>query len=142
MSEETKIRFATESDIKFLAPNVYVSEKVLKRKIESQEFIVAERDGKLVGFIELEYLWSLVPFIALIRVLPEQRERGIGKRLLKFAEEFLISEGHKEIYSSSQEDENAPQKWHKHVGFNECGKIDGINEGIGEIFFCKTLGRS
>lgn len=142
MSGEIDIRFAVDRDTRFLSPNVYIREEVLRRKIEWQEFIVAEKGGESVGFIELEYLWSLVPYMALIKVLPEHREKGIGKRLLEFTEEFLVSKGHKELYSSSQENEAAPQKWHKHVGFSECGKIEGINEGVGEVFFCKSLGEN
>ena len=36
-------------------------------------------------------------------------------------------------------DEPAPQSWHRHMGFAECGVISGLNEGIGEIFFVKDL---
>jgi len=39
-------------------------------------------------------------------------------------------------------DEPEPQAWHRHMGFVECGIINGINEnGIGEVFFRKTPGK-
>lgn len=139
MSSEVTIRFATEKDFDFLNPNIYISEEILKRKIEWQEFIIAEIDENSVGFLQLEFLWSLVPYIALIKVLPEYRRKGVGKKLLEFTEDFLRQKGHQMIYSSSQADETEPQEWHRHVGFEECGFIAGINEEIGEIFFRKKI---
>lgn len=139
MSSEIIIRFAKQSDFDFLNSNVYISDKILNRKIEWQEIIVAEKDEVLLGFLQLEYLWSLVPYIALIRVLPEYQQQGVGRKLLGFTEAFLLENGHKEIYSSSQVDEAKPQEWHRHVGFEECGIISGINEGIGEIFLRKKI---
>lgn len=87
----------------------------------------------------MEYLWSLVPYIALIRVIPEGRGKGVGKKLLEFTGSFLREKGHEMIYSSSQADEPEPQKWHRQAGFEECGMIAGINKGIGEVFFRKRL---
>jgi len=52
----------------------------------------------------------------------------------------LCDQGFDVLYSSSQVDEPKPQAWHRHMGFEECGVINGINQGdIGEIFFRKRL---
>lgn len=140
MDASCTIRLAGEGDLGFLMWHVHIRADIVRRKIGCGEFLVAERGGEeLLGLIQLEYLWSKVPFIALIRVLPQHRRRGIGKLLLGRIEDRLRAEGHKTIYSSSQADEPEPQQWHRHVGFAECGFISGINEGIGEIFFCKEL---
>lgn len=139
MSSEIKIRFAKKSDLEFLNSNVYISGEILLRKIELQEIIITEKNGVQAGFLQLEYLWSLVPYIALIKVLPEYQRQGIGKKMLEFTESFLREKKYKKLYSSSQANEPNPQEWHRHVGFEECGIITGINEEIGEIFFCKNL---
>ena len=132
-------RFAQPGDLDFLRPK-YVTDAITLRKIEWQEIAVAERDNSLVGHIWLEYLWSMVPYVSLIWVLPEHRRQGIGKALLNFTESFLHSKGHDALYSSSQANEPEPQAWHRHMGFEECGIIAGINDGgIGEIFFRKNL---
>ncbi|MGI8669438.1 MAG: GNAT family N-acetyltransferase, partial [Aridibacter sp.] len=112
MSSEVKIRFANKSDFDFLNSNVYVSDEILQRKIEWQEIIVAEKNDVQIGFLQLEYLWSSVPYIALIKVLPEFQRQGVGKKLLEFTESLLRENGHKEIYSSSQANEPQPQQWH------------------------------
>ena len=76
---------------------------------------------------------------ALIQVLPEYRRQGVGKALLRFIEAFLRDAGHEALYSSSQADEPEPQAWHRYMGFEECGFIAGINDGVGEVFFRKSL---
>ena len=148
MSDEIVIRFARLDDLDFAHQDGYITAKVLKSKTEAQlalnpdcieDVVVAEWNGKLVGYVRLEYLWSIVPYISLIRVLPEYRRQGIGKALLRFIETFLREVGHEVLYSSSQADEPEPQAWHRHLGFVECGFIAGINDGVGEVFFRKSL---
>jgi ribosomal protein S18 acetylase RimI-like enzyme len=114
--------------------------EVIQRKVEQREIIVAEKAGQLVGYLRLEYLWSLVPYIALIWVVEDQRCQGIGKALLRHLENVLREQGRTALYSYSQANEPEPQAWHRRAGFEECGFIAGINgEGIGEIFFRKDL---
>ena len=140
MTEEIIVRFATLDDLDFVARDHYVPTEVVRRKIEQQEVIVAERRGSPVGYARLEYLWSRVPYIALIWVLPEHRRQGAGKAMLRFMEDYLRENGHQQLFSSSTVDEAEPQAWHRHVGFEECGLIGGINDGgVGEVFFRKRL---
>ena len=134
-------RFATAADASAVTPHTYVSEAVVRRKTELNEFVVAVSNNELLGFLQLEYLWSKVPYIALIRVFAEHRRMGLGKGMLGFLEDFLRDGGHARLYSSSQADEPEPQEWHRHVGFEECGSIRGINDGIDEIFFCKEFSK-
>ena len=148
MSDEIAIRFARVDDLDFAYQDGYIPAEALKRKIEGQlalnpnrieDVVIAEWNGKRVGYVRLEYLWSIVPYVSLIQVLPEYRRQGVGKALLRFIETFLRDAGHEALYSSSQADEPEPQAWHRHVGFEECGSIVGINDGIGEVFFRKSL---
>src|SRR5215216_5610495 len=98
-------RFAISSDLDFVRQDQYLLPEIVRRKIEWREVIVAEFDDSLAGYLRLEYLWSKVPYIALIRVLPEYRGRGVGRGLLAFVERFLRAEGHTALYSSSQANE-------------------------------------
>ena len=134
------VRLATRADLDFVSADGYISKETVARKIDWGEVVIAEIDGQRAGYLRLEYLWSIVPFIALIWVIPEQRRQGIGQAMLAFASDVLRQKGHDTLYSSSQADEPAPQAWHRHMGFEECGLIAGINEGgIGEVFFRKQL---
>ena len=102
MSERIVIRFARLDDLDFAYQDGYITAKILKSKIEAQlalnpdcieDVVIAEWNGKRVGYVRLEYLWSIVPYIALIRVLPEYRRQGVGKALLRFIETFLRDAG-------------------------------------------------
>jgi GNAT superfamily N-acetyltransferase len=134
-------RLAHPPDLDFVQQDGYISADLVRQKIDRQEVFVAECNGTLVGYARIEYLWSLVPYLALITVLPSHRRQGVGRAMLRAMEEFLRAGGYVAFYSSSQADEPEPQAWHRHMGFEECGIISGINDGgVGEIFFRKSLG--
>lgn len=139
LTEHGTIRFASVEELEFLTQQVYISAEAVERKVEWNEFLVAETHGEIVGFLQLEYLWSAIPYIALIRVVSDHKRKGIGKGMLHFLEDQLRKSGHKMLYSSSQANEPEPQEWHRLVGFEECGIITKINDGIDEIFFRKPL---
>lgn len=61
-------------------------------------FVVAEVDGALVGFAALSYLWTLerggrAAWLDELYVLPEQRGRGLGQRLLDAALAAAAADG-------------------------------------------------
>jgi N-acetylglutamate synthase-like GNAT family acetyltransferase len=135
-----QVRFAGLHDLPFVSQDGYIPPQVVVRKIEAREVILVEIDGQPVGYLRLEYLWSLVPYIALVTVEPAYRRMGAGKAMLGFVNQFLAEAGHKWLYSSSQADEPEPQAWHRHMGFQDCGIIAGINEGgVSEVFFRKAV---
>jgi len=136
------VRFAEIKDLDFCVKSdySYVSKDVLKRKIREKAVILAEVDGKPVGYLRIEYLWLKIPYLSVIGVGEEYQRKGVGTAMIKFLEQHLRKCGHKVLYSSSQADEPGPQAWHRKIGFEECGFIAGINEGgVGEIFFRKIL---
>jgi len=117
-----------------------ISEAVLDHKMHNKEIVVAELDGQIVGYLRLEYLWSKIPYIALIRVDQSHRSKGCSRAILNFVEQQLIKQGYKLLLSSSQGAAPLLQQWHCAMGFEECGVINGINpNGVGEIFFRKLL---
>ena len=140
MNEDLCVRFAKTDELHFVSQDGYIPASIVARKIESNEVILAEINGQPVGYLRLEYLWSIVPYIALITVLPSQQRHGVGKAMLDFTAAYLAENGHEWLYSSSQADEPEPQSWHRRMGFQDCGVITGINQdGISEIFFRKKI---
>ncbi|WP_158602158.1 GNAT family N-acetyltransferase [Cohnella endophytica] len=139
-NKDYNVGFATLNEISDIAEwDQALSSAQILWKLQHNEIIIARKDERIVGFIRLEYLWSKYPYIGLIRVERDRQRQGVGKQLLAFAENHLASRGLNRLYSSSQVDEAEPQQWHRHVGFKECGIINGINDGIGEILFVKEL---
>ena len=134
------VRFANLKDLEFVSQDQFIPVEVVARKIEWREVIIAEVDGKPVGYLRLEYLWSIVPYIALITVDPAHRQMGVGRAMLDFTLGYLSENNHEWLYSSSQADEPEPQAWHRHMGFQYCGIITGINEGgVSEVFFRRKI---
>jgi N-acetylglutamate synthase-like GNAT family acetyltransferase len=139
--EQPKSRFTTLTDLDFVSQDKHIPTEKVAHKIHQNEVIVSELEGQLVGYLRLEYLWSLVPYIALITVEDAYRRMGVGKSLLAFSAKYLAEHDHLWLYSSSQADEPEPQAWHRHMGFKDCGIIAGINAGgVSEIFFRKAIG--
>lgn len=134
------VRRAEQADLEFVSQDGYIKPETVGLKIERGEVIVVEVDAEPGGYLRLEFLWSVQPYISLIRVLERQRGRGLSRALLEYLESELRGDGHTALYSSSQVDEAEAQGWHRHMGFEECGMITGLNEGgVGEVFFRKAL---
>ena len=154
-----KVRFAELKDLDFCIEHDFhyvdafrgtlFMEKYLRGKIEAKELILAEVDGKPVGYLRLEYLWLIRPYLGDIFVNEKYRRKGVGTAMIEFLEEHLVKHkahkvhkrnGHAFLYSSTEVFVMESQKWHRAVGFEECGIIASLNEGgIGEIFFRKKL---
>jgi L-amino acid N-acyltransferase YncA len=137
---ETSVRFAEPADLAVVLSQNYIPAERMARLIEQRQVVVAEQAGMPVGYACLDFLVVTTPFLGIIRVFDDYRRRGVGQAILRFLEEHLRALGHETLYSSSQADEPEPQAWHRRVGFEECGFIDGLNRGgVGEVFFRKRL---
>ncbi len=136
------VRPATIDDLDFASQDGHIPREVVSDKIGRNEIVVAILEGHRVGYARVEFLWSTVPFLSLIWVLESYRWQGVGAAILAHLEARFSAEGHAALFSSSQADEPEPQAWHRRQGFEDCGRIDGINDnGIGEVFFRKALTR-
>lgn len=124
----------TDLDLLQTSGHVHLPESILRRKIEWYEVVIAIVDDAPIGYLYLDYLWSIVPFIAMIWVLDEHRHQGVGKELLRFVETQARAQGQNILYSSSQLDEPEPQAWHRHMGFEECGILAVITMGREKFF--------
>ncbi|MBT3299512.1 MAG: GNAT family N-acetyltransferase [Candidatus Marinimicrobia bacterium] len=140
MIQDIHIRFAIESDFEYLHWQYPLKDEILLHQIRSRYIMIAELKGQQVGHIRYELLWGHLPFLSLIMVKSKFRKQGIGKELLSFLEDVLRLHEHPYYISSSVENEPAPQKWHRHMKFQEVGLLSDINDnGDGEIFFRKSL---
>jgi GNAT superfamily N-acetyltransferase len=137
------VRIAKPNDLAFVSRDGHVSSEKVERMIADGRVYVATRNGEPVAYARMEYLWSKIPYLALIWVLEQHRRCGVGRALLLRIEQDAQAAGNEYLYSSSQANEPEPQAWHRRMGFAECGFIAGINrDGIGEVFFRKPLGKA
>lgn len=136
-----KIRFATLKDLdNCVTLDLHNNKNFIQRKIEEKEVIVCENeDQTIIGCLKFEYLWTHMPFIGYIIVKDEFRKLGIAKNILNYFENYLSKKGYNFILSSTMSNAVKSQNWHIKMGFNECGHISGINNGIGELFYRKNI---
>ncbi len=134
------VRLATEDDLPWLAQHDgHVNAARLGPKIPAGEIAVAELDGKRVGLLRLDHLWSTEPFVALVRVLEPARRQGVGRALVAFVADRARAGGADVLLSSTTAGEDEPQAWHRAVGFTECGGFERPNDEPGEVFFQLVL---
>lgn len=118
----------------------WTQEERLLRKIYAGEVLIGSEGPEDLGYVRLGYLWAWHPFIELIVVDERARGRGVGTAMLRGLEDRLRAEGARVLFSSSQANEPAPQRWHRRAGFRETGTLHGANwDGSDEIFFRKEL---
>ena len=135
-----KVRLVKPSDLDFIDQESHLSREKKLAKIRQGEVLLLIVNDEPVGHLWFDFLWSEIPFIELIRIQETHRKKGLSRALLGFLETHLKNMGYDILYSSSQLDEPEPQAWHRQMGFEECGMINGLNEGgIGEVFFRKSL---
>jgi aminoglycoside 6'-N-acetyltransferase I len=101
---------------------------------------VAEADGRLVGFLELDYRKyapgcksSPVPFIEGWYVEPWLQGRGIGRALIEAAEAWARAAGHHEIASDAEIENADGIAAHVALGYEEVERIVCFRKSLGNI---------
>ena len=96
----------------------------------SETVLVAERDGALVGFVELSLRAyaegcesSPVAYLEGWYVAPNARGSGVGRALLRAAEEWGRSRGCSEFASDAEAENTASAEAHRASGFEEVSLI-------------------
>ncbi len=93
-----------------------------------------------MGVIAYTMFWEELPFLTLIKLLPEYRLRGFGREAIALFEEELKKLGFCALLVSTQTDEEA-QHFYRKAGYRECGCLilDGALKQPMEMFFIKSF---
>ncbi len=86
--------------------------------------------SSLVGFAEISIRSdhvegtrvSPVPYLEAWYVEPNYRGKGIGRALIKAAEDFSLQKGYSELASDTGVNDKASIEIHKKIGFKEVGR--------------------
>jgi aminoglycoside 6'-N-acetyltransferase I len=99
--------------------------------------LVAELDGQVVGFLELDFrsyapgcASSPVPFIEGWYVDAAMQGQGIGRALVQAAEERARAAGHQEIASDSEITNDGSIAAHRALGFQEIERIVCLRKSL------------
>ncbi len=106
----------------------------------SREVYLADVKDEIVGFIVLIMSGPLVGYIQTVAVTPEWRNKGIGSRLLKFAEDRIFSQAPNVFMCVSSFNKKA-QGLYQRLGYEEIGELkDYIVPGHSEMLLRKSIG--
>jgi aminoglycoside 6'-N-acetyltransferase I len=104
--------------------------KYFAQRLDVPTIFVAEADGRLVGFLELDYRKyapgcssSPVPFIEGWYVEPAMQRRGIGRALVEAAEARARAMGHHEIASDTGIENGDSIAAHRALGYEEIERV-------------------
>lgn len=109
-------------------------------KDPSREVYLGFAKDEIVGFIIFLMRGPLVGYIQTVAVKPEWRNKGIGSKLLEFAEEKIFTRTPNVFMCVSSFNKKA-QKLYKRLGYEVISELkDYIVSGHSEILLRKTIG--
>jgi ribosomal-protein-alanine N-acetyltransferase len=143
---------ATDEDVRACADIITTSEpwitlgrtteqaQRILRDREVQEVHVAVHEGAVVGFVILVMKGAFVGYLRTIAVRADWRSRGLGQRLIKFAEERIFRESPNVFLCVSSFNPRA-RSLYERLGYEPVGELrDYIVRGHSEWLMRKTLG--
>lgn len=116
-----EIRRAERKDKEcWFALDKHISEEEFYCKADNGMAYVIWEGDNLAGVFRWNLFWDNIPFVTLIYLKEEQREKGIGKEVMQFWEKEMKEKGYKVVMTSTQVDE-AAQHFYRKIGYKDCG---------------------
>jgi len=137
--EQCTVRYAVLEDEAWIRINDdLLRSDLIRRKISTKEVLLAELCGVPTGLLRFSYLWDTVPFMNLLFIVEEHRERGIGSKLVTSWEEMMKADGYQYVMTSTQADETA-QHFYRKLGYRDCGSFLYPGQTPLELLLTKEL---
>ena len=105
-------------------------------KVKKGLVFVIRKDAAIIGAIVLENRESYL-YLGNLAVSPEHQGKGVGRRLLKFAEEEAVRRGFSEIRLFTNEKAWENIAIYNKYGYKETGRKE--ESGFKRVYFTKTL---
>ncbi len=134
-----KFEYASELNFQFILDNDrHISKELIRTKLKENEILVARsQDSKIIGWLRFGYFWDNTPFMNMLYINENYRNKGIGKDLVKFWEIEMKNKGYKLLMTSTLSNEQA-QHFYRKLGYKDSGSILLENEPL-EIIFTKNV---
>jgi [ribosomal protein S18]-alanine N-acetyltransferase len=106
----------------------------------TRETYVARDGGQLIGFLIICMTGAFVGYIQTICIHPQHRGRGLGSRIVEFAEQRILSEV-PNVFMCVSSFNHAARRLYQRLGYEVVGELpDYIVTGHSEILLRKTTG--
>jgi len=116
-------RVARTADLPWLREvDGHASSDSLRDIVAARRVMIAEVDGKLVGFLRWGLFWDQVPFMNLLWVLPDRRGQGVGTALVGAWEKSRLAAGHDLVLTSTMSNERS-QHLYRRLGYVDTGAL-------------------
>ncbi|KWX88103.1 GNAT family acetyltransferase [Paenibacillus riograndensis] len=135
-----RIVFATDSDYEYIRNrDHHISESLILSKIKENEiYILRSQDESNIGWMRYGYFWDNTPFMNMIWVDEQYRDKGAVQQVVFFWEEQMKKKGLNRIMTSTQSDEGAKHFYRK-LGYKDAGCLILDTQPL-EILLAKNLG--
>lgn len=105
----------------------------------SREVYLAVRDNEILGFVVLVMIGAFIGYVQSIYTAPEWRRKGIGSKLMSYAESRIFRETPNVFICVSNFNEGA-QRLYRRLGYEIIGELkDYLVSGKSEILMRKTI---
>jgi len=132
------INIALKSDYDFIVDrDKHVNKELVKRKIEDQEIYILQEADKKIGWMRFNYFWDNTPFLNMIWIDEEYRNKGKGKEVVLFWEDQMKQRGFELVMTSTLANEDA-QHFYRRLGYRDSGCLLLENEPL-EIILTKRI---
>ena len=109
---------------------------LVQAAMDRGQLLVAPDGDAVVGTLAFRTDWFACTFVTLVSVLPDERRKGVARRLFEAVE--AVSPGPR-LFSSTEETNVPAIRMHRALGFVESGYIDNLPQGYRELLFFKRL---
>jgi ribosomal protein S18 acetylase RimI-like enzyme len=104
-----------------------------------KEVYLAVTRERIVGFVIIQMSGAFTGYIPTVGVMPKWRNKGVGSRLIEFAEDRIFRESPNVFMCVSSFNKKA-QKLYNKLGYEIIGELkDYIVSGHSEILLRKTI---
>lgn len=136
--ENLKIGFASLEDYEFLLQHdKHIAKDFLKHRILEKQIILLKIDGNPIAWLRYGFFWDNIPFLNMLYVLEEYRNKGYGQILVQFWENEMRKDSYEMVLTSTLSNEKA-QFFYRKNGYLDCGGLLLPKEPL-EIFFYHKL---
>lgn len=115
------IRYATSQDITILSTfDKHINKKELETAIVLKRIFIAEENNIFIGWLRYNLFWDNTPFMNMLYVLDNYRNKGYGKRLVEHWENEMKASEFDTVLTSTQSNEYS-QHFYLKLGYQTIG---------------------
>ncbi len=137
-----ELKVVTDSDKEFvMSIDKHIDDTGYSNRVYTKSGYVIWEENQRVGIMAHCILWDNLPFLNLIFVKEEYRNKGLAKKAIIYWENEMKNQGYKMTLISTQVDEKAQHLYRK-LGYIDCGGLVFQNTPFDqpmELFFRKVL---